>query len=421
MTFTVITNIKELIITEATNNNIPLRIETPNMANITSIKNAYLLIKNEKIFDYGKMSDISLHNDILNKNNITSIDAKNGIVMPAFCDPHTHLVFANTREEEFIMRIKGMSYEEIAQKGGGILNSAKKLRQTSENELFDKAIERINNVVKYGTGAIEIKSGYGLTLEDEIKILKVIRRLKETQPVKIKATFLGAHAIPEEYKNERNKYIDIIIKRMIPQIASEKLADYCDVFCEKGFFTINETEKILDTATKYGLKTKLHANQLSNSGAVQTGIKYKCSSIDHLENIGDEEINIIKHSNTMPTLLPNASFFLNMPYAPARKFIDNNISIAIASDYNPGTAPSANMQFVWSLACIKMKLTPEEAFNAITLNAAFAMDISQNYGSITKNKIANIIITHDIPSIAYIPYDFGNNNISKIILNGKLI
>jgi imidazolonepropionase len=377
------------------------------------IENGYIVIENDKISSFGPM-------DQAPENIRNVINADGGLVMPAWCDSHTHIVYAASREGEYTMRLKGATYEEIAANGGGILNSAKKLQQTSEDALFESASLRLNEVIASGTGAIEIKSGYGLTTEDELKILRVIRRLKENSPAAIKATFLGAHAIPAAYQNNRDKYIDLIIDEMIPKVAGEGLADYCDVFCDKGFFTTAETDTILKSASKYGLKAKIHANELANSGGVQTGIKNKAISVDHLERIGDEEINALLSSNTIPTVLPSCSFFLNIPFAPARKMIDSGLGIAIATDYNPGSSPSGNIPLLMALACNHMRLTPQEAFHGVTINGAAAMEISHSLGSISPGKIANLIITKKIPSLEYFIYAFGTNHISKVILNGKL-
>ncbi|MBC8047024.1 MAG: imidazolonepropionase, partial [Fimbriimonadaceae bacterium] len=320
-------------------------------------------------------------------------------------------------EEEFVMRIKGKSYEEIAAAGGGILNSAKKLQGMSEDELFDNALERIEEIKKTGTGAVEIKSGYGLTIDAELKMLRVIRKLKEKSDLTIKATFLGAHALPAEYKNNREAYIKLIIDEMLPAIAAENLADYCDVFCEQNYFTNDETDKILQAAAKYNLKPKIHVNQFTNSGGVQAGIKNNALTVDHLEHIGDEEINALLKSNTLPVALPSCSFFINIPYAPARKMIDAGLPLVLASDYNPGSSPSGNIPFVISLACIKMQLRPEEAINAVTLNGAAAMELENELGTIAIGKKANIIITKKISSLAQIPYSFGSNLIEKVIIN----
>jgi len=335
--------------------------------------------------------------------------------LPTWCDSHTHIVFAESREEEFVMKIKGQSYEDIAKSGGGILNSARKLSKLSEDFLYKKAAERLVEMINYGTAAVEIKSGYGLSLEAEIKMLKVIKRLKENFKIPIKANLLAAHAIPLEYKDRREEYIKLIIDEIIPLVAKENLAEYIDVFCEKGFFTVEETDRILKAGKKYGLIPKIHANQLSVSGGVQVGLANKALSVDHLEQITEKEISVLRCTSTMPTALPSCSFFLGLPYTPARKMIDSNLSLSLASDFNPGSTPSGNMQFVVSLACIKMKMTPEEAINAATINAAYAMGVSETHGSITKGKKASFIITKKIPSYAYIPYSFGENIVFKTV------
>ncbi len=384
--------------------------------NLPTIENAFLLTVGDKIKSFGKMEEISAANI---PNTPNEIDAKGKFVFPSFCDSHTHLVFAETRESEFVDKISGLSYEQIAAKGGGILNSAKKLSITSEEELVESALNRLQEVQSQGTGAIEIKSGYGLSIEAELKMLRVIRKLKTLSPLTIKSTFLGAHAVPFEYKNNRNEYIRIIIEEMMPRIADEGLADYCDVFCENGFYSPEETDKILQAGWKHNLKPKIHANQLAISGGVQAGVRNNAISVDHLENIGDKEIYILKKSNTIATMLPTAAFFLRLPYPPARRMIEENLSIALASDFNPGSSPSGRMSFVISLACIQMKMTPEEAINASTLNGAAAMELSNDFGSIAIGKRANLIITNEISSIANIPYFFGRDCINRVIVNGE--
>lgn len=349
------------------------------------------------------------------------IDATGKFVFPAFCDSHTHLVYAGSREIEYVDKIKGLSYEEIARRGGGILNSAKKLHDTSEEELYEKALIRIHEIISMGTGAVEIKSGYGLTVEDELKMLRVIRRLKETSPLTIKSTFLGAHAVPAEFKGRQGEYVDQVINEMIPMVASEDLADYIDVFCDKGFFTVEETERILMAGIKFGLRPKIHANELDYSGGIQTGVKYNALSVDHLEFTGDEEIECLLSSETMPTLLPGAAFFLGMIYAPARKMIDAGLPVAMASDFNPGSSPSGNMQLILSMGCIKYKMLPEEAIHAVTINGAYAMGVSDILGSIAVGKKANVFITKPIPSYQFMPYYYGSNKAETVILNGKII
>jgi len=349
------------------------------------------------------------------------INAERRFVFPSWCDSHTHIVYAGSREGEFVDRIKGLGYEEIARNGGGILNSAERLNKTSEDELFESAMHRLKEITKYGTGAVEIKSGYGLSVEGEIKMLRVIKRLKEHSPLTIKATFLGAHAIPVKYKPNRQEYIDLIINEMLPIIGKEKLADYCDVFCDRGFFTIDETDAILQAGWKHGLQPKIHANELDYSGGIQVGVKNKALSVDHLEFTGPEEIKILLASKTMPTLLPSTAFFLGLHYPPARKMIDAGLPIALATDYNPGSSPSGRMAFILSLACVKMKMLPEEAINAATVNSAYAMGISDTHGTITVGKTASLFITHPIPSINYLPYSFGSDLIEQVIVEGEII
>ena len=383
------------------------------MGELPVIADSYLLLSDGLISDYGKMDDLPSTSP---KN---TIDASGRFVFPSFVDSHTHLVFAASREEEFVMKIKGATYAEIASKGGGILNSAKKLRAASEDELFEKTLKRAHEIMSLGTGAVEIKSGYGLTLKDEVKMLRVAKKIGRETPLMVKTTFLGAHAVPTETKKQ--DYIKLVIDEMIPAVAEEKLADYIDVFCEEGFFSPAETEQIVEAGKKFGMKPRIHANQLHRSGGVQVGVKTNALSVDHLENIGEEEINLLKRSHTMPTALPGAAFFLNLPFPPARTMIDAGLPLAIASDYNPGSSPSGNMQTILSLACIKMKMTPEEVFNAATMNTAYALELLSTHGSITRGKVANIFITKPSPSLAYLPYHFGNNFVDQVILNGKLI
>lgn len=381
------------------------------MANLPSIDDAYLLIENGVIKTYGKMADAPGHADEV-------IDASGRYVLPAFCDSHTHLVFAAPRAEEFVMRSQGKSYEEIAAAGGGIVNSAKKLQAMDEGALLDAALERIETIKNTGTGALEIKSGYGLTLEAEIKMLRVIRSLKGKSNVHIKATFLGAHALPAEYNNNRSAYISLLINEMLPAVAGEGLADFVDVFCEQGYFTNDETDEILQAAANYNLKPKIHVNQFTNTGGVQTGIRNHAVTVDHLEHIGDAEIQALLNSQTLPVVLPSCSFFIKIPYAPARKMIDAGLPLVLASDYNPGSSPSGNIPFVLSLACIYLGMTLEEAVNAATLNGAAAMELANAYGSVCEGKIANLIITKKIGSLAEIPYCFGENLIERTILQG---
>jgi len=386
------------------------------LQNLNCINNAYLLIEEDKISDYGKMDELKL-NDFDGE----TLDAEGRLVFPSFCDSHTHLVYAGSREVEYSDKIRGLSYEEIAKRGGGILNSAKLLHNTSEDSLYEQSLKRINEIIGFGTGAVEIKSGYGLTVEDELKMLRVIKRLKETTPVTIKSTFLGAHAVPAEYKGKQDDYVNIVINEMIPQVASEDLADYIDVFCDKGFFTVAQTDRILMAGLKYGLRPKIHANELDYSGGIQVGVKYDALSVDHLEFTGDDEIKALKNSETMPTLLPGAAFFLGMIDPPVRKMIDAGLPIALASDYNPGSSPSGNMKFVMSLGTIKLRMLPEEVIQATTINGAYAMGVNDEMGSITKGKKANVYITKKIPGYEFMPYAYTSHLIDKVILNGKLI
>jgi imidazolonepropionase len=388
------------------------------MSTVKTIRNAFLIIRDELIDEFGRMDQ--LKDKYIDDDLLIEIDCSNRLVYPSFVDSHTHLVYADSRENEFVSRIKGLSYEEIARNGGGILNSAKRLHEASEDELYKSAMNRISEVIKTGTGAVEIKSGYGLNTEDELKMLRVIRRIKETSPICIRSTFLGAHAVPEEYKNNPSDYVDMIINEMIPQVAADELADFIDVFCDKGFFSPQDTDRILMAGMKYGLRPKIHANELGFTGGVQVGVKYNALSVDHLEYIGDEEITMLKGAETMPTVLPGAAFFLNLPLSPVRKMIDAGLPVALASDYNPGSAPSGNMNFISSLGCIKYNMLPEEVINATTLNAAYAMGVSDCLGSISKGKIANLFITSDAHGIATLPYYFGSNLIETIIINGEV-
>ena len=407
---TLLINIKELL--QVREQHID-KVSGADMKVLPSIKNAYLRIENDRILDFGRMED-------LNGKTVDSVlDIKGKMVLPTWCDSHTHLVYAGNREQEFIDRINGRSYEEIAERGGGILNSAKKLQQTSEDELYEQSSRRLEEVMALGTGAIEIKSGYGLTTEAELKMLRVIKRLAEDYPITIKPTFLGAHAVPSEYKQNPEVFIDLLIHEMLPKIAEEGLAEFIDVFCEKGYFTTTQTDRILETGSRYGLQAKIHVNQFSISGGIQVAIKHRALSVDHLEVLDTNDILALKKSETMPVALPSCSYFLGIPYTPARKILDAGLPLALASDYNPGSTPSGNMNFVISTACIKMKLTPEEAINAATINGAYAMNISKTHGSITRGKKANLIITKEIPSYGFLPYAFGSNNIHTVILNGK--
>ncbi len=384
------------------------------MNSIATLEEAWLLTEGTRIKDYGPMSQLptSVESE--------TIDAQGGWLFPSFCDSHTHIVYAGSREQEFLDKIKGLSYEEIAAHGGGILNSADRLHNTSEEELYKQAMERIDEIIAMGTGLVEIKSGYGLTLESELKILRVIRRIKETAPLEVRSTFLGAHAVGRAFKGRQSEYVEHVCNEMIPAVAAENLADFVDVFCDRGFFTPEETAKIIERGATYGLRAKIHANELAVSGGVEVGVKHRALSVDHLESMGDEQIEALKDSNTIPTMLPGCAFFLGIGYPPARKMIDAGLPVALASDYNPGTAPSGNMRFVTSLASIKMKMTPAEALNAATLNSACAMGESKDYGSITRGKIANFYITKPIPSLAFMPYAHQTPIIKNIILKGKV-
>jgi imidazolonepropionase len=408
-------NIKELVqVVEK-----PLLLRSgAEMSTVKTIRNAFLIIRDELIEEFGRMDQ--LKDKYMDDDLLIEIDCSNRLVYPSFVDSHTHLVYADSRENEFVSRIKGLSYEEIARNGGGILNSAKRLHEASEDELYKSAMNRISEVIKSGTGAVEIKSGYGLNTENELKMLRVIRRIKETSPICIRSTFLGAHAVPEEYKNNSSDYVDMIINEMIPQVAADELADFIDVFCDKGFFSPQDTDRILMAGMKYGLRPKIHANELGFTGGVQVGVKYNALSVDHLEYIGDEEIAMLKGAETMPTVLPGAAFFLNLPLSPVRKMIDAGLPVALASDYNPGSAPSGNMNFISSLGCIKYNMLPEEVINATTLNAAYAMGVSDCLGSISKGKIANLFITSDVDGIASLPYHFGSDLIETVIINGEI-
>jgi imidazolonepropionase len=391
------------------------RLSGKEMAQLAVIENAWLYLEDHKIHSFGTMANM----DFFAAEDV--YDAEGRTILPAWVDSHTHLVFATSREQEFVDRINGLSYEEIAARGGGILNSARRLNDMSEEELYDVSQERLLEVMAHGTGAIEIKSGYGLSLYSEMKMLRVIRRLKENNPIPIKASFLAAHAYPPEFKNDHEGYLRLIIEEMLPQIADEGLADYMDVFCEKGFFSVEETARLLEAGSKFGLKPKIHANQLHYSGGVQVGVSHEAISVDHLECIGDEEINALKNSDTIPTLLPGAAFFLGIQYQPARKLIDAGLPVCLATDYNPGSCPSGNVPLLLTIACTQLKMTPEEAINAVTLNGAAALELSDELGSIAVGKKANLIVTKKIPSVAYIPYDFGNNPVERMVVNGVFL
>lgn len=412
-------NIKLLVQTEKKPKE---RVCGAEMASLNNIENAFLIVRGNKIEQFGKMSNYeTVMKNFENENEIKEYDVCGRMVFPSFCDSHTHLVYAGSREIEYIDKIKGLSYEEIAKRGGGILNTAKLLASTNEEDLVEQAWNRLEEIKWMGTGAVEIKSGYGLSTESELKMLRVIRKLKELSPLTIKATFLGAHAVPLEYKKNPSEYVDIIINEMIPQVAAEDLADYIDVFCDKGFFTYEDTERILMAGIKYGLRPKIHANELdANWGGVQVGVKYNALSVDHLENMGSTEIEALKNSETMPTVLPGAAFFLNLPLSPVRQMIEAGLPVALASDYNPGSSPSGNMQLILSMGCIRYRMLPEEAINATTINTAYAMGLSQELGSIAVGKIANLFITEPIPTFEFMPYAYGHNKIEAVMLNGEM-
>lgn len=393
-----------------------LRLEGKEMARLETIANAFLYVEDGRIHSYGAISDLPKCNL---PSDVQQIDAKGGSVLPSWCDSHTHIVFAGSREQEFVDKIRGLSYAEIAKRGGGILNSADKLHDMSEDELYQQAMRRVDEVIRKGTGCIEIKSGYGLNTADELKMLRVIKRIKETTPLKVVATFLGAHAVSREYAGRQSEYVDLVIHEMIPAVAKENLAEYIDVFCDAGFFTPEETARILEAGAKYGMRGKIHADELASSGGVEVGVRHNALSVDHLESMTAETIETLRGSETMPTALPGTSFFLNMPFALGRKVIDEGLPLAVASDYNPGSTPSGDMKFVISLACIKMRLLPAEAINAGTMNSAYAMGLSKDYGSITKGKVANFYITKPIPSVDFIPYAYTTPIIDRIFLRGE--
>jgi imidazolonepropionase len=409
---TLLINIKELLQVRETSVEM---VSGAAMAILPKLENAFLLIENNLILDYGNMENCPNHND---KN---VIDASEKIVLPTWVDSHTHIVYAGNRVQEFVDRINGLSYEEIANRGGGILNSAKKLNATSEEEIYNQSKIRLEEVISQGTGAVEIKSGYGLTVEGELKMLRVIKKLKENYPIAIKATFLGAHAFPEQYKENHAAYIDLIINEMLPKIAEEHLADYIDAFLETGYFSVDETKKIMLAGNKYGLKAKIHVNQFTAINGIKACVENEALSVDHLELVTDDDIAILKNSKTMPVALPSCSYFISIPYTPARKMIDAGLPLALATDFNPGTTPSGNMNFVVAAACIKMKMTPEEAINAATINGAYAMGISKTHGSITKGMRANILITKPLNSFYQIPYEFTSNLIESVMIEGQFI
>ena len=405
-----LTNIKELI---QVRENAPAKLSGKEMKELPTLKNAWVFIEKGVIKDYGTMDKIGPHKGF------KTLDCSGKMVLPAWCDSHSHLVYSGNREQEFVDRINGLTYQEIAEKGGGIVNSAKKLQQTSEKDLYEQSAKRLKEVMKLGTGAIEIKSGYGLTTDAEMKMLRVAKKLASKYPVTIKTTFLGAHAIPTEYKSNKEAYLDLLCNEMLPKIAAENLAQYIDVFCEEGYFSVAEMERILSEGKKYKLIPKVHVNQFNSIGGIAAAVKYKALSVDHLEVLTDEDLEALKNSEAMPVALPSCSYFLSIPYTPARKIIDAGLPLALATDYNPGSTPSGNMNFVISTACIKMRMTPEEAINAATINGAYAMGLSRTHGSITKGKTANLIITKKIPSYGYLPYAFGSNLIDCMILNGS--
>lgn len=406
------TNIKELI--QVREPGIK-KVSGAEMKKLPTIKNAFLLVKDGYIFDYGKMTDVPTTN--VDK----KTDCTGKMILPSWCDSHTHIVFAGNREQEFVDRINGMSYEEIANNGGGILNSAKKLQATSFNSLYTQSAKRLEEIMALGTGAVEIKSGYGLTLAAEVKMLQVIQKLKENYAIPIKATFLGAHALPKEFKNNKEGYLNLLIHEILPEIAQQNLADFIDVFCEKGYFSVADTVALISAGKKYNLLAKIHVNQFTSLGGIEAAVKNKALSVDHLEVLSDNDIIALKNSDTMPVALPTCSYFLGIPYTPARQLLNANLPLALASDYNPGSTPSGNMNFVVATACIKMKLTPEEAINAATINGAFAMNLSDSVGSITKGKLANFILTKEIPSYGFLPYSFGSNLIAEVYVKGTKI
>tara|TARA_B100000795_G_scaffold188977_1_gene143820 strand:+ start:4704 stop:5945 length:1242 start_codon:yes stop_codon:yes gene_type:complete len=403
-------NIKELIqVRDVTIK----KVSGKEMNNLPTIKNAFLLIDNELIKSFGTMEELQDF-DV-----DQTIDCTDKMILPSWCDSHTHIVYAGNREQEFIDRINGLSYEEIAENGGGILNSAKKLQETSEDDLYKQSLKRVKEVINLGTGALEIKSGYGLTIDSELKMLRVINRLKKNLPIPIRATFLGAHAIPNEFKKDKDGYLDLIINQMLPRISEDRLADFIDVFCEIGYFNLKDTQRILAAGKKYGLISKVHVNQFNSIGGVKVSVNNDALTVDHLEVLTDDDLKSLKNSKTMPVALPTCSYFLSIPYTPARKIIDSDLPLAIATDYNPGSSPSGNMNFVVATACIKMKMTPEEAINAATINGAFAMNLSNEVGSISIGKLANFFITKEIPSYGFIPYNFGDSVIDTVYLNGQ--
>jgi|TARA_B110000977_G_C11063037_1_gene486706 imidazolonepropionase len=409
---TLFIHIKELL---QTREKAELKVMGKSMSELPHIKNAFLRINGDTIHSFGPMDELVV------EDSDEVIDVTGKIILPTWCDSHSHVVYAGDRSQEFVDRINGLSYEDIAAKGGGILNSAQTLQNTSESALYQQSIKRVNELVKLGTGALEIKSGYGLTTDAELKMLRVIKKIKENSAIKIKATFLGAHAIPKKHSDNKKEYLDLIINHMLPEIHKEQLADFVDVFCEKGYFSLEDTEQVLNAAAKYDLIPKIHVNQFNAFGGVALGVKHKALSVDHLEVLNNEDIEALKNTDTIPVALPGCSFFLGIPYTPARPLIDSGLPLALATDFNPGSAPSGNMNFIVSLACIKMKMSPEEAINAATINGAFAMNASKEYGSISIGKKASIIITKELTSYRQIPYHFGNNPIYKVMINGVFV
>ena len=405
-----LTHIKELL---QVREECPKKLSGEQMKDLPTIKNAWLYIENGKIKDFGSMDNMPKHEGF------KPIDCSGKIVLPAWCDSHTHLVYAGNREQEFVDRINGLSYQEIAERGGGIVNSAKKLQETSEEELYKQTAIRLEEIMRLGTGAVEIKSGYGLTTDAEMKMLRVAKKLAKEYPVTIKTTFLGAHAVPPEFKDNKDGYMDLLCNEMLPKVAQENLADYLDIFCEVGYFSVADMDRLLSEGKKYNLIPKVHVNQFNSIGGIASAVKHNALSVDHLEVTTDEDIEALKNSDTMPVALPSCSYFLSIPYTAGRKIIDSGLPLALATDYNPGSTPSGNMNFVVATACIKMRLTPEEAINAATINGAYAMGISDTHGSITKGKVANLIITKEIPSYGYLPYAFGSNLIDMVIIKGK--
>lgn len=417
MSSILISNIKQLIQTEYEPR---LKVQGKEMAKLPTIPNAWLFIDEGRIAGFGSMTDLDKPALLIGKEDVREIHASGKMVFPSFVDSHTHLVYPASREIEYIDKIKGLSYEEIAARGGGILNTAKRIQDISESELVDLALPRLDEIMRYGTGAVEIKSGYGLNTESELKMLRAIKRLKQISPLTIKSNFLGAHSIPLDYRGRQTEYVDMVINEMLPKVANENLADYIDVFCDKGFFTVEDTERILEAGLQYGLQGKIHANELDYSGGIQTGVKYGALSVDHLEFTGEDEIKALLGSDTMPTVLPAAAFFLGMKYAPVREMMDAGLPVALASDFNPGSAPSGNMQLILSMASILYKMLPEEAINATTINSAYAMGLSGELGSIAVGKKANVYITVPIPSYEFMPYAFGSNKVETVILNGEI-